>query len=252
MKVNNLLLIILVTINCITGCNTSLTKERKSSNTDSIKNIILKINSDQQSLYKNLSNKKERSVKYAEFCHDSLLTITGYGSLLTSSYDASQDLVDGYADTIHNITFRLYGNTAILTGQAKMFVLINNDTLYENIWISKVFMNFDGVWKMVLRNSGPLGTNYRIPVKIEAAKLMKYEGVYGFPMDVADTFRVENEHLYQVEKNKPKVQFYPLNDSTYFTKDDLSTIVFRTNSTGAVTHFDWILPDGQSVKIPRK
>jgi len=229
-----------------------LTKENNSLNTDSIKNIILKINSEQQSLLKNRSNKKERSAKYAEFCHDSLLTITGYGSLLTSSYDASQDLVDGYADTIHNITFRLYDNTAILTGQAKMFELINNDTLYEDIWISKVFMNFDGQWKMVLRNSGPLGTNYRKPVKIEAAKLMKYEGIYGFPMDVADTFRVENEHLYQFEINDRKIQYYPLNDSTYFTKDDLSTIVFRTNSSGIVTHFDWILPDGQSVKVPRK
>lgn len=94
-----------------------------------------------------------------EFCHDSLLTIAGYGSLLTSSHDASQDLVDGYADTIHNITFRLYGNTVILTGKAKMFIIINKDTLYEDIWISKVFMNFDGQWKMVLRNSEPLGIN---------------------------------------------------------------------------------------------
>ena len=236
----------------IIGCRNNTTNSNTLSNTDSVKRIILTINSEQQKLYRTLFTKEERAKKYKEFCHDSLITITGYGNLLTNSLDASRDLVDGYADTIHDITLRVYDQTAILTGKAKMFVLINKDTLYEDIWISKVFMNFNGQWKMVVRNSGPLGTNYRKPKSIIKEAILKYEGNYGVPGNPIDTFRVESNQLYQFGLNNLKIRYYALNDSTFFTKDDLDLIVFRTNSNGVVTHFDWTLPNGQIIKIPKR
>jgi hypothetical protein len=236
----------------IFGCGNDAKNTNTLSNTDSVKRIILSINSEQQKLFRTLSTKEERAKKYKEFCHDSLLTIAGYGGLLTNSLDASNDLVDGYADTIHDITLRVYDQTAILTGKAKMFDLINKDTLYEDIWISKVFMNFNGQWKMVLRNSGPLGINYRKPKSISKETLLKYEGNYGLPGDPIDTFRVENNQLYQFGLNDLKIAYYALNDSSFFTKDALDLIVFRTNSNGKVTHFDWTLPDGQIIKILKR
>lgn len=242
----------LFVIPCITSCRCATEKTRNSLDYEIQRVAILSINSEQQKLYQKFSSKEERAKQYKEFCHDSLITITGYGNFLYNASDASNDLVDGYADTIHDIHLKIYDNTAILTGKAKMFLLIDKDTLYEDIWISKVFMNLKGQWKMVLRSSGPLGMNYRTPKFINEKTLLKYEGNYGLPGDAADTFRAENNHLYQFGINNLKVLYYALDDSSFFTKDDLGSIVFRRNPKGIVTHFDWTLPDGQIIKIPKQ
>ena len=235
-----------------TSCRNTTKKISTSSDYEVQRDAILKINSEQQKLYKNFSSKGERSKRYKEFCHDSLITITGYGNFLYGALEASNDLVDGYADTIHDIHLKLYDNTAILTGKAKMFLLIGKDTLYEDIWISKTFMNLEGQWKMVIRSSGPLGVNYRTPRFIKEKTLLKYEGIYGLPGDAPDTFRVENDHLYQLGINNLKIGYYAIDDSSFFTKNDLGSIVFRRNPKGIVTHFDWTLPDGQIIKIPKQ
>lgn len=245
-------LFLLLFINSMAGCESNGKNEKQTSDVENIKKTILAINSQQQSLYKTLNDKKDRGEKYATFCHDSLVTVTGYGYILTSAYDASRDLVDGYADTIHDINLRVYDNTAILTGKAKMFILVNKDTLYEDVWISKVFMNFGGQWKMVLRNSGPLAVNYKKAIKVAPEKLLTYEGVYGPPGGPYDTFRVVNDQLYQIGANNLKVPYYPVNDSTFFTKDDLGTMVFQRTRPGEPGYFEWILPDGQSLKITKK
>ena len=242
----------LFVILCTTSCRSATEKISNSSDYDVQRNAILSINSEQQKLYQKFSSKGERAKRYKEFCHDSLITITGYGNFLYDALDASNDLVDGYADTIHDIHLKIYDHTAILTGKAKMFLLIDKDTLYEDIWISKVFMNLKGQWKMVLRSSGPLGVNYRTPKYIKESTLLKYEGNYGLPGDAADTFRVENNHLYQLGLNNLKILYFALDDSSFFTKDDLGLIVFRRNPKGIVTHFDWTLPDGQIIKRPKQ
>ena len=244
--------LMLLVIPCITSCRCATEKTSNSSDFEIQRVAILSINSEQQKLYQKFSSKEERAKRYKEFCHDSLITITGYGNFLYNALGASKDLVDGYADTIRDIHLKIYDNTAILTGKAKMFLLIDKDTLYEDIWISKVFMNLKGQWKMVLRSSGPLGVNYRTPKFISEKTLLRCEGNFGLPGDAADTFRVENNHLYQLGLNNLKVLYYALDDSSFFTKDDLGSIVFRRNPKGIVTHFDWTLPDGQIIKIPKQ
>ena len=214
------------------------------------KKEILTINSEQQKLYTRYQVKHERSKKYLEYCHDSLLTITGYGALLTSAEEASKDLVDGYADTIRNIHLRVYDNTAILTGEGTMYILVGKDTIYEPMWIAKVFIRQDGQWKMVLRNSGPLATNYREQVKIDGSKLNRLAGTYG-TSGAVHKFIVENDSLYYSWTNNAKVSYYPLNDSTFFAKDDLSTLVFRTNEKGSISACEFVLPDGQSMRFQK-
>lgn len=236
----------------LSGCQSSTIDKNQLSHIDSVKSIVLAINSKQQELYRTFSAKQDRAKQYKAFCHDSLISIMGYGTFLYNALDASNDLVDGYADTIHDIQLKIYDNTAILTGKAKMFTLFNKDTVYEDIWISKVFMNFNGQWKMILRNSGPLGTNYRKPESINKKTLLKYEGYYGLPGDPVDTLRIENDQLYQFGSNDLKIIYHALNDSTFFTKDDLYFIVFRSNLRGIITHYDWTLPNGQVIKIPKQ
>ena len=236
----------------IMGCRSDTKNSNTLSKTDSVDKIILAINSEQQKLYQQFSTKEERAKQYKEFCFDSLITITGYGNFLYNSAEASNDLVDGYADTIHDIHLKVYDNTAILTGKAKMFVLISKDTVYEDIWITKVFMNLNGQWKMVVRNSGPLGTNYTNPKPVTKEVLLKYEGNYGLPGNPPDTFRVDSNQFCEFGTNNLKTKYYALNDSSFFTKNDLDLLVFRTNSNGVVTHFDWTLPNGQIIKIPKR
>ena len=228
------------------GCQSSGVNTGKLSNVDSIRNIILDINSKQQELYKTFSNKQDRSKKYLSYCYDSLITITGYGNQLTNSLDASNDLVDGYADTIHNIIVRVYGNT----GRAKLYDLMGKDTLFEDIWISKVFMNFNGQWKMILRNSGPIGVNYKKEKLLPIKALLAFEGVYGIAGDIPDTFKVEGNYLYQFGRNNLRLKYFAFDDSTFFTKDNPGSIVFKKNA-GKVNHFDWYTAEGQIIEIPK-
>jgi hypothetical protein len=230
------------------NCNNHLPQPNGPLNTDSIKKIILTINSQQQSLLKDSLHRSER---FTALCEDSLVNVFENGNLLTSSYASAHDLVDGYADTIHDIRVQLFGNTAVLTGIAKMYDIVYGDSLFENIRITKVFVQNNGKWKMAVRTASPVGINYFREVNINSKKLNDYAGVYQWPKNMYDTFRIENNHLVEYVKGEPPVINYALNDSTFFVKNDLSTIVFVKNANGKIMHLNWVLPDGQSVRIPK-
>jgi Domain of unknown function (DUF3471) len=230
------------------GCNNHPAQQAASQNEDSIKQTILTINSQQQSLLKDTVHRSER---FATLCEDSLINIFENGNLLTSSYASAHDLVDGYADTIHDIRFQLFGNTAVLTGIAKVYDIVYGDTVFANIRITKVFVQNNGAWKMAVRTASPVGVNYFREVSVDSKKLHDYAGVYRWPKNRYDTLRVENSHLVEYVKDEPPVTNYALNDSTFFVKDDLTTIVFGRNADGRVTHLSWVLTDGQRVRIPK-
>jgi hypothetical protein len=230
------------------NCNNHPPQQNSLLNADSIKQIILAINSQQQSLLKDTLHRSER---FAALCEDSLVNVFENGNLLTSSYASAHDLVDGYADTIHDIRFQLFGNTAVLTGIAKMYDIVYGDSLFANIRITKVFVQNNGKWKMAVRTASPMGVNYFREVNINSEKLHDYAGVYQWPKHVYDTLRIENNHLVEYVKGEPPVTNYALNDSTFFVKNDLSKIVFAKNASGRVTHINWVLPDGQRVRIPK-
>jgi hypothetical protein len=230
------------------GCNNHPAQQAASLNEDSIKQIILSINSQQQSLLKDTVHRSER---FATLCEDSLINIFENGVLLTSAYASAHDLVDGYADTIHDIRFQLFGNTAVLTGIAKMYDIVYGDSLFANIRITKVFVQNNGAWKMAVRTASPVGINYFREVNVDSKKLNDYAGVYRWPKNRYDTLRIEGTHLVEYVKGKSPVTNYALNDSTFFVKDDLTTIVFGRNANGQVTHLSWVLTDGQRVRIPK-
>jgi hypothetical protein len=230
------------------NCNNRPSQQNGLLNTDSIKQIILAINSQQQRLLKDTLHRSER---FAALCEDSLVNVFENGNLLTSSYTSAHDLVDGYADTIHDIRFQLFGNTAVLTGIAKMYDVIYEDSLFANIRITKVFVQNNGKWKMAVRTASPIGINYFKEVNINSKKLNDYAGVYQWPKYVYDTLRVENNHLVSHVKGESPVTNYALNDSTFFIKNDLTTIVFAKNVSGRITHLNWVLTDGQRIRIPK-
>jgi hypothetical protein len=229
-------------------CNQKDRQQNTSLNADSIKQIILAINSEQQSLLKDSIHRSER---FKALCEDSLINVFENGSLLSSSNASAHDLVEGYADTIHDIRFQLFGNTAVLTGIAKMYDMVYGDTLFENIRITKVFVQNNGKWLMAVRTASPTGVNYFREVNVSSKKLNDYAGVYQWPKFAYDTLRVENKHLVSYVKGESPVTNYALNDSTFFIKNDLSTIVFTKNASGGITHLSWVLPDGQRMRIPK-
>lgn len=230
------------------NCNNHPLQQNVSLNTDSIKQIILSINSQQQSLLKDTLHRSER---FAALCEDSLINVFENGNFLTSSYASAHDLVDGYADTIHNIRFELFGNTAVLTGIARMYDIVYGDSLFYNIRITKVFVQNNGQWKMAVRTASPISINYFREVNVNSEKINVYAGVYQWPKNVYDTVRVENNQLVSHVKGELPVTNYALNDSTFFIKDDLTTIVFAKDASGKITHLNWILSDGQRIRIPK-
>jgi hypothetical protein len=230
------------------NCNNHPPQQNSLLNTDSIKQIILSINSQQQSLLKDTLHRSER---FAALCEDSLINVFENGNLLTSSYASAHDLVDGYADTIHDIRFQLFGNAAVLTGIAKMYDIVYGDSLFENIRVTKVFVQNNGAWKMAVRTASPVGVNYFGEVSVDSKTLNDYAGVYRWPKNGYDTLRIEGNHLVEYVKGKSPVTNYALNDSTFFVKDDLTKIIFGRNANGLVTHLTWVLTDGQRVRIPK-
>jgi hypothetical protein len=48
-----------------------------------------------------------------------------------------------------------------------------------------------------------------------------------------------------------KTEQLPLNDSTFFARDDLGQMIFVKNDAGRITHYIYRRPDGQQFRAER-
>lgn len=91
---------------------------------------------------------EQRAKTYESFCEDSLMACSYENDFSTSSSMVSHDLYTIYLVPPHDYTFRLFGGTAILTFLETALEIVNADTIFHNVRVTKTFAYDHGTWKM--------------------------------------------------------------------------------------------------------
>ncbi|HEY1869630.1 MAG TPA: hypothetical protein VGG71_01160, partial [Chitinophagaceae bacterium] len=131
---------------CFARCNHKLSQISVSNNPDSVKKTIIALNDECYRAYPNPE-------KVQAFFEDSLL-VAGPDQFMTSSYAVSHDL--GSISVLpHNYTFKLFGNTAVLSYLLSAYEIIDGDTIYHNTRDLKTFVFSNGKWKVACFSVAP-------------------------------------------------------------------------------------------------
>ncbi len=166
----------IILILCIfVKCTDKSDKQTEIDNTDSIKKIVLGINDRMIAAAQDSVNGPNIFMSY---CEDSIIA-NNDGDFSISPYTVSDDLGNGASEPPHDFTFMHYGKTAILSFLYTSFELINSDTLYHHLRVTKTFVLDQGKWKMACVFDAPQPVNYNNPVVEKNASLYKrFAGVY--------------------------------------------------------------------------
>ena len=219
-------------------------------NTDSIKaeiEGILKLQEDAYAQHNENGNRIMQST-----CEDSLLYVDD-GGIMLSSYDYSQDLADGWIERPHDKIFKFYNNTVIVTSIYKSYNILAGDTIFLNNRMTKVFVKDNNHWKMAHIGISPLPVSYfKESSHNNPAVYSDYTGIYQMNPKLADTVLLINGKLYiRSNTDSKRVKLFPLNDSTFMSKDFTGKIIFGKSASGKVTHEIFEFPDGQRIHIPK-
>lgn len=230
------------------NCNNKPLQNVVSGNKDSVKSIIINI---QNQMLLAASDSVHGAKNYASFCEDSLISLYD-GIYMTSAYAVSNDLLHGLITPPHDFTFRLYGNTAILSFREKAYEILNSDSIFHDLRVVKTFVQNNGTWKMASMCTALQPVNYFMPIAEKHQELYnEYAGVYQFNSSTADTVFVKDGKLYEAfTDQKPSIDF-PINDSEYMVKDDLGRIIFGRIPKGKISYYTFVRYDGQRFKVPK-
>jgi|GEM_PF-1916656 len=231
---------------CFTKCSRPTSQDSGSINPDSVKKIIITLNGEMMEAIK-----EKNPNKYQALCVDSLLTV-GDNMFMSSAYALSHDLSAGIAVPAHDYTFRLIGNTAILSYLSVSYEMVNGDSVFDSKRTLKTFVLDSGKWKMAAVAFGTRDVNYFTPVAEKHQKeYPQYAGIYQYDAQYADTVFVKDGKLYDAATGgKPDLNF-PVSDSEYMTKGNLFKVVFGKDAKGRIAYYTEIRSDGQRWKLPK-
>jgi hypothetical protein len=244
MRVIGHLMYAAIILACFAKCNNRTANQDVQNNPDSIKKIILGIN-DQMI---NAAGDSINGAKiYMSFCTDSI--IASYdGDFSRSPFQVSHDLGNGVTEGPHNFTFLLFDKTAILSFLETAYELINTDTLYHHLRVTKVFVLDQGKWKMATVFDALQPVNYFQPIKDKNSNLYKsFAGVYQLTRNDADTLFVKDGKLFSIGQGGDPQLNFPVDDSEYMEKDDFGRVVFNKDSKGKVNSYTYLKYDGQKI-----
>ena len=235
------------------NCKSNL-NEQISSNTQDTASIkaeierILKVQDDAYAQHDEDGNRIMQST-----CEDSLLYVGNDGGIMLSSYDYSHDLADGWIERPHDKIFKFYNNTIIVTSIYKSYNILAEDTIFLNNRMTKVFVKDNNHWKMAHIGISPLPVSYfKESSNNNPAVYNDYAGTYQMNPKLADTVILINGKLYiRSNTDSKRVKLFPLNDSTFMSKDFTGKIIFGKSASGKVTHEIFEFPDGQRIHIPK-
>jgi len=155
-------------------------------------------------------------------------------------------------DDLQDVQVIENGDSAILTGKVMEHVIYGEREFAERFQRSEHFVRRDGRWQAVLIQFTLIPENHRTPVKIDPKRLDECGGRYAWTEGLINTITKEDGKLLsQFRKEGTKVELLPLNDTTFFTRDDLSETIFMKDRHGRVTHYVYRRPDGQEVCAQR-
>ena len=232
----------------LTGCGNQRTQQTASLNEDSIKQIIMTL---QDSMVEASKDAHLHPEKYEQYCEDSML-FQFDDEFLTSATALSHDM--GIISVPpHDYTFRLFGNTALLSFLETVYEVIRGDTIFFNVRIMKTFAFTNGRWKMAASTSSLQQANYNKQLKEKHQALYPdYTGVYQINLQLADTVFIKDGKLYDRYTSAPETLNFPVSDSEYMVNIDLTRVVYGGKDVnGKVAYYTIIRPDGQRYKVPK-
>jgi hypothetical protein len=239
-KITFILLTIALAI-CFTNCIQKPSQDTTLSNPDSVKKIVIALNDECYHAYDNPK-------KFQSFCEDSMLVVSD-DNFMTSSFAMSHDLnrISVYP---HDYTFKLFGNTAVISYLITGYEILKGDTIFHRSRNLRTFAFNNGKWKVASNASGSQTVNYYKPVAEKNQKYYaSYVGVYKVDTNFFDTIFVKGGKLYdRVTGDSNAYWNFPVNDNEYMTRFNLDRIVFGKDSKGVVAYYTDKLIDGRELK----
>lgn len=235
----------------LVSCQSNPLKTTEAYNADSVKTIIMNI---QQQMFtaSAIPDEETRAKTFESFCEDSLIASSSENNFYTHSSMISHDLYTKYLVPPHDFTFRLFGGTAILSFLETALVIFNADTNFHNVRVTKTFSFDHGTWKMSSLSSTLQPINYFRPIPEKHKNYYPdYAGVYQWSPSILDTIFLKDGKLYHEPNADPESLIYPVDDSTYMSKNELVRYVFGRDKNGKVTHYTFVRYDGQTIRIPK-
>jgi len=231
------------TIICFSRCNHTLNQDPNPNNPDSVKKIIIALN---EEIFRSMENPE----KFQTFCEDSMLSALSDGEIKTSSIALSHDLWHNYI-LPHDYTFRLFGNTAVLSYLYTNYEIFNKDTIFHNLRSLKAFVFNNGKWRVACAAGAEVPVNYfKAIIDKHEKDYASYVGNYQFKSSEVDTVFVKDSKLYDKSGGDSNLNF-PVSDGEYMIKGDLSRLSFGKDSKGVVAYYTITNSDGQQWKCPK-
>lgn len=198
---------------------------------------------------------KQNPKLYREFCEDSV--VCTYDKMILESADALvRDLLGGSVTPRTEIKFHLFGTTAVLSYLERAIEIINKDTVFHPIRVTKTFAHHDQKWKMAAVNISPQHENHFKPLAHQPVPSAEYAGGYqwspanGMP-SVIDSVFVRNNKLFFKSPDEDAIPMFAVDDSTYMVNDDLVRVVFPKKASNKITHLTFVIYDGQRINLPK-
>jgi hypothetical protein len=228
---------------CFSRCSHTPKQDPNQSNPDSLKKVIIALN---EEIFRSMNNLE----KFQSYYEDSIVAAMSSGEIQTSSKALSHGLLRNYI-LPHDYTFRLFGNTAVLSYLYTNFELVGNDTTFHSLRGLKAFAYNNGKWKVVGGAGVEIPVNYFKPIVDKHEKdYASYVGVYQYEPGNPDTVFIKDGKLY--DRSGPNINWnFPVNENEYMIKGDLSRLSFGKDSNGVIAYYTITNPDGQQRKCPK-
>jgi hypothetical protein len=144
------------------------------------------------------------------------------------------------------------GRSAILTCEVIERVIYGDQELRDRLRRTVHFVRRKGRWQAVLIQFTAVPENHRVAVHIDPARVDAYVGRYLWTSGLVNTITKEGDKLMsQWRVTGSKTEQLPLDETTFFARDDLGETIFVKNDAGLVTHYIYRRGDGQEFRAKR-
>ena len=195
---------------------------------------------------------------YGSSMADDLLYIPDWGTVYTKPQILARTLrtfnegVGKIFQDVRDVHVVENGNSAILTCEVVERVIYGDQEFSDRLRRTVHFVRRNDRWLAVMIQFTTVPDNHHVSAKTDSSILDAYVGRYAWTSGLVNTFSREGGKLMsQWRATGSKIEQLPLNDSTFFARDDLGVVIFKKDNAGRVTHYVYRRPDGQEFRANR-
>ena len=142
--------------------------------------------------------------------------------------------------------------SAIFTCEVTERVIYGDQEFRDRLRRTVHFVRRNGRWQAVLIQFTTVPENHHVAAQIDSPRLDAYVGRYLWTSGLVNTITREGDKLVsQWRATGSKTELLPLNETTFFSRDDLGETIFVKNDEGRVTHYIYRRADGQEFRAKR-